>query len=99
MKNIDRNSFVIGFIRGYTESNIQRFEKNDGKYILSKVKIVNYEKIKHLAELNAIRCLMHNRVYDDENFTLGEILDILGKNNEQAQQIKDNLAKLPSWTS
>ncbi len=99
MQKIDRVSFIVGFIRGYTESNLQRFEKNDGKYLLNKIKIVDYEKIKHLAELNAIRCLMYNRVINAENFSLGEILDALNKNDEEAKKIKEDLSKLPSWTS
>ena len=42
---------------------------------------------------------MYNRVINAENFSLGEILDALNKNDEEAKKIKEDLSKLPSWTS
>ncbi len=97
--NDEQKYFIIGFVKGYKSSNLQNFNRHDGKYLLTKIKNVNYEKIEYLAELNAIRSLMYNREYHGENFTLGEILDVLGKTNEEGVKIREDLTKLPSWTS
>lgn len=95
----EKKIFIQAFIKGYVTSNMQRFEKQDGKYLVKRVRCVSMEKIEHLAVLNAIRCLMTTRPYNGQNFTLGEILDALDKNSQEAQKIKEDLNKLPSWTS
>lgn len=99
MQDLDKKTFIIAFIKGYMACKLKKFENNDGKYILKRVKNMQYSQIERVAELNAIKCLMNNREYNNENFTLGEILNALEKTDQEAQKVKDDLSKLPSWSS
>lgn len=97
MSNLDRKSFIIAFVNGYMECNLERFGKRAGKQMLKRVRGLEYKNIETLSEIKAIHALLYNNVFDGENFTLGEVLDALNKTDQEAIKIREGLDKIPLW--
>lgn len=97
MSDLDKRTFIIAFVRGFKECNSERFSKNSGKQMLQRVRGVNQNSIDNLSEIKAIYALLYDRVFDGENFNLGEILDALGKTEKEAEEIRDKLNRVSSW--